>query len=344
MAWNMNCHLYHARRDARSFLHPNSVTVSFSREKLMAQALRFVFFNQRGLRAGWRLLIFLLIFGLLSSVLLVSSRLLAKHPGRVAMLTPGLIVFNDGSTFLLLLFAAWIMSRIERRPMAVYGLPLKDQPVFSRLATGYIFWGFLTLSVVLVTLRFFGAFSFGNLALHGPQIWLYGLAWFLAFLLVGFSEEYLLRGYALYTLADGIGFWPATIVLGVLFGLGHAANPGETRIGVMATVVFALFASVTLRVTGSLWLAVGAHAGWDWGQSFFYGVSDSGLTAEGHLLNPSFHGPVWLTGGSVGPEGSAVTLIVWSALMLLVYLVYHKRKQPVLVIEPGTAPPGAARL
>lgn len=304
----------------------------------MAQALRFVFFNERGLRAGWRLLIFLVIFGLLSSALLVSLRLLGEHPGAVTILTPGLIVSNDGATFLLLLLATWIMSRIERRPMGVYGLPLKAQPVFSRLVTGYIFWGFLALSVCLLALRLLGAFDFGALALHGPQIWLYGIGWFVAFLLVGFNEEYLLRGYALYTLADGIGFWPATIVLGVLFGLGHARNPGETRIGVLATVVFALFASVTLRLTGSLWLAVGAHAGWDWGQSFFYGVRDSGLTAEGHLLNSSFHGPVWLTGGSVGPEGSAVTLILWSALMLLVYLVYRKRR-PALVIKAAREEP-----
>jgi uncharacterized protein len=163
--------------------------------------------------------------------------------------------------------------------------------------------------------------------------------WLLAFLLVGFAEEYLLRGYMLYTLADGIGFWPATIVLGVLFGLGHAGNPGETRIGVLATVVFAIFASVTLRLTGSLWLAVGAHAGWDWGQSFFYGVSDSGLVAQGHFLNPSFHGPVWLTGGTVGPEGSIVTLILWSVMMLLFYFVYRKRKQQPMLIEAGTASP-----
>lgn len=305
----------------------------------MPQALRYVFFNQGGLRAGWRLTIFLLIFLFLSFVLIFPLTSSARRLAATGIVTPGLQIVADGVTFLALLLAAWIMSRIERRPMGIYGLPLKQQPVFSRLVTGYVFWGFLALSTCLLTLHFLGAFDFGRPALHGAQIWVYGLKWFVAFLLVGLAEEYLLRGYALYTLADGIGFWPATIVLGVLFGLGHAANPGETRIGVIATVLFAVFASLTLRLTGNLWLAVGAHAGWDWGQSFFYGVSDSGITAEGHLLNPSFHGPVWLTGGSVGPEGSVVTLILWSAMMLLFYLIYRKRKQPVLAIEPGTAPP-----
>lgn len=308
----------------------------------MEEALRFVFFNERGLRAGWRLAIFVVICAILSFAVLFSLRLIGKHPGAPGMLTAGLIIANDGPTFLLVLFASWIMSRIERRPVRAYGLPLQGEPVLSRLITGYVFWGFIPLSVCLFALHLLGAFDYGAMALHGGEIVSWGAKWFVAFLLVGFAEEYLLRGYMLYTLADGIGFWPATIVLGVLFGLGHAGNPGETRIGVIATVVFALFASVTLRFTGSLWLAVGAHAGWDWGQSFFYGVSDSGLIAQGHFLNPSFHGPVWLTGGSVGPEGSVVTLVLWTALMLLVYLVYRNRKQQSLVIEAGPASPPQA--
>lgn len=305
----------------------------------MAQALRFVFLNERGLRAGWRFLIFVVIFVFISFVFILPLTAAARRQGASGVLVAGPQIVGEALTLAGVLLASWIMSRIERRSMGVYGLPLKAQPVFSRLVTGYIFWGFLALTVCLITLRLLGAFDFGGLALHGPQIWSYGIKWFIAFLLVGFTEEYLLRGYALYTLADGIGFWPATIVLGVLFGLGHAGNPDETRIGVIATVVFALFASVTLRLTGSLWLAVGAHAGWDWGQSFFYGVRDSGLVAEGHLLNPSFHGPVWLTGGSVGPEGSAVTLILWTAMMLLFYLIYRKRREPVLVMEQQTAMP-----
>ena len=308
----------------------------------MEEALRFVFFNDHGFRAGWRLVIFIaILFGL---VLLISFPLqsIARKQAATGALTPGPQIFGDGLTFLVLLIACWIMSKIEKRPMGLYGLPLQGDAIFSRLATGYVFWGFVPLTVCLLVLHFFHAFNFGNFVLHGADIVKWGGAWFVGFMLVGFAEEYLLRGYALYTLADGIGFWPATIVLAVLFGLGHARNPGETRIGVVATVVFAIFASITLRVTGNLWLAVGAHAGWDWAQSFFYGVSDSGMTAQGHLLNPGFHGPVWLTGGTVGPEGSVVTLILWTAMMVIFYLVYRKRREPALVVEfGGTMPPRA---
>jgi CAAX protease family protein len=293
-----------------------------------------VFFNDLGLRAGWRLLIyFVLTSGLLFAILFpVISKVQRLAPQGA--LSP-IQAVGEALSFLLFLLAAFIMSLIERRNMGEYGLPFKGARVLRRFATGYLFWGFLPLSVCLFVLHLFHAYEFGRLALHGTDILIWGVEWAGVFALVGLSEEYLLRGYALFTLADGIGFWPAAIVLSVLFGIGHASNAGETRIGLIATVVFALFASTTLRYTGNLWLAVGAHAGWDWGQSFFYGVSDSGMRAQGHLLEPSFHGPDWLTGGSVGPEGSVVTLVLW-ALMTAAVIFIYRRSRPALVITAGT--------
>jgi uncharacterized protein len=121
-----------------------------------------------------------------------------------------------------------------------------------------------------------------------------------------------------------------------LFARVHMGNGGETRVGIIAAGIFALFAAATLWRTGSLWLAVGAHAGWDWGQSYFFGVNDSGLQVPGHLLNPHLaQGPDWLTGGSVGPEGSVVTLILWVLMTVLFLALYRKRREPVLMITEG---------
>src|SRR5438270_1450331 len=296
--------------------------------------VKFVFFNDRGLRAGWRLLIYVGIIAACNLLIRLLLSLLASKSHRPVLtdvLTPGIQIIVEAIAFLLILLATFIMSRIERRSLGEYGLPIKGQPVFRRFIVGYIFWGFLPLTVCLLIMRVFHAFSLGGFALRGREIALFGFEWAIVFLLVGLAEEYLLRGYALYTLADGIGFWPATIVMGVLFGLGHAGNPGESRIGLIGTVIFAIFASLTLRYTGNLWLAVGAHAGWNWGQSFFYGVSDSGMRAQGHLLDPSFQGPDWLTGGTVGPEGSAVTLVLWILMIVLFALLYRSRG-PALVV------------
>jgi membrane protease YdiL (CAAX protease family) len=296
-----------------------------------ASTARQIFYNDRGLRAGWRLLIYFCVLAVLLLAVATPVMYVVQRRTPRGVLSPIQSV-GEILSFLLFLLAAFIMARIERRSIGEYGLPLHQTPVLRRFFTGYFFWGFLPLSVCLFVLHIFHAYDFGHPALHGVDIIVWGAEWAGVFVLVGLSEEYLLRGYALYTLSDGIGFWPAAIVLAVLFGLGHSVNPGETRVGLIATVVFALFATITLRYTGNLWLAVGAHAGWDWGQSFFYGVSDSGLKAQGHLLEPTFSGPDWLSGGTVGPEGSVVTLILWALMTILFVMLYRRPRKPALLV------------
>jgi hypothetical protein len=301
--------------------------------------LSYIFYNDHGLRAGWRLLIYIgMIFILVWGVGLIAKRVTSGH----AMAAPSsdfvrAIVqgISELILFGVLLFLAWIMSRIEHRSVGLYGLPLQRSAI-SRFVRGYFLWGFLPLAILLSILRALHVFYFGNLSPLNWQIISWGALWFIFFLLVGLTEEYSLRGYFLYTLADGIGFWPAAIIQAVLFARAHMGNGGETRIGIIATAVFAIFAAATLWRTGNLWLAVGAHAGWDWGQSFFFGVNDSGLKATGHLLNPVLvQGPDWLTGGSVGPEGSALTLILWALMTILFLALYRKQREPVLVITEG---------
>jgi len=274
--------------------------------------LHVVFFNERGLRAGWRLLIFVgmliaaqaFVFGVL--FLIRGGR---NRPPQNAMPPPEQLLVGELVGFLVVVLITWLMSRIERRRMGVYGLPL-ERSAWSSFFVGYFFWGFLPLTLLLLAMRALGVFFLDGVALHGSDIAYFALVWGLVFLCVGLFEEYLTRGYPLYTLADGIGFWPAAILLALLFGYLHMGNGGEGRIGIIDVCIFAMFAAVTLRLTGNLWLAVGAHAGWDWGQSFFYGVNDSGAPAVGHLLNSHVKGPEWLSGGSVGPEGSLLSSLL----------------------------------
>jgi membrane protease YdiL (CAAX protease family) len=300
--------------------------------------LNFVFYNDRGLRAGWRLLIFAGLLYTMYSLLGLLTRLLGatagggtSPPADPPYLVPLLVGISDLVLFLLVLFATWIMSRIERRSMGQYGLPL-TRSAWPRFLTGYVLWGFLPLVLVLIVMRAFRLFDFGNLGLHGPAILSWALAWAVVYLMVGFFEEYVFRGYALHTLAEGVGFWPAAVILGVVFAVVHMGNGGETRIGIVGVFLFGLFAATTLRRTGNLWLAVGAHTGWDWGQSFFFGVSNSGLPASGRLLSSHFsQGPDWLTGGTAGPEGSIFALILW-AVMIVLFLNLYKPLTPASVI------------
>ncbi len=284
----------------------------------------FIFFNEHELRPGWRLAIALLLLAAISACFGFFFSLLARHLPQGFV--PSTLAVGEGLQLAGVVLVTWIMSQIERRPMGEYGLPLPNARLLLRFVRGYVFWGFLPLSLLLLALRALHAFYFGEPSLHGPQILYWAGMWGLVFLLVGLYEEYSFRGYLLYTLADGLGFWPAAVILAALFGLVHASNPGESRIGILMAASFGFFASLVLRYTGNLWLAVGAHAGWDWGQSYFYGVSDSGLQARGHLLNPHIQGPPWLNGGTVGPEGSIFCLLLMAIMSVLVVLLYRRSK------------------
>ena len=126
---------------------------------------------------------------------------------------------------------------------------------------------------------------------------------------VALTEEMLFRGYMLVELSRAISFWPAAIGLSLMFGAVHwLKGGGENFIGGCQAASIALVFALSFRMTGSLWIAIGAHFGWNFAQSFIFGVPDSALMFAHPLLHASMHGPDYLTGGSVGPEGSFLSL------------------------------------
>lgn len=150
--------------------------------------------------------------------------------------------------------------------------------------------------------------------------------WAAFVVVVGLLQKFLSSASKRLTLADGIGFWPAAIVLSCLFGAVHLSNPGEGWVGAAGVVVVGLVFALTLRRTGSLWLAVGWHASFDFGETFLFSVPNSGLVFQGHLSNSSLHGARWLTGGSVGPEGSVFSFLTMGILALAVHLLFPAKK------------------
>jgi hypothetical protein len=273
-----------------------------------------------GLRAGWRLLIYAIFVAALGfGIELLIHQFPAPARGQFS-LTYQLV--QESAQFAVLSCASLIMSWIEKRPAGAYGLPLKG--AFKGLFwQGYLF-GLCEISTVIGIIAICGGYSFGTLALHGTEIVRWGSMWAVFFLSVAFYEEFLFRGYTQFTLADGIGFWPAAAALSIAFGLVHLSNPGEAPVGIAGVMLVGLFWCFTLRRTGSLWFAVGMHASFDFGETFLYSVPDSGLLLPGHLSNAVLHGPAWLTGGAAGPEAS-----VFDFLILMVFFYVFHRLYPV---------------
>lgn len=236
--------------------------------------------------------------------------------------TPAIVALQEAIGLAIVLIAALLMARFERRSLPEYGLPARGA-FGSRFFEG-LAWGFGAECATMLVLRATGNATFTGFDQHGMAALKAGVLWAIAFLLVGLFEEFLFRGYPQFTLASGIGFWPAAVIISGLFWFGHMFNPGETWIGGLATAIVAMLFCLSLWLTGNLWFAIGMHAAWDWTETYFFGVPDSGMPAKGHLLNSTLSGSKWMTGGSVGPEGSVVTLILLLILMGLVYLRFRK--------------------
>jgi uncharacterized protein len=279
--------------------------------------VRKIFVGPSGIRAGWRLLMYVAMVAI--TALLLNFVFQGRHPNHL------------WSFFLAELFGAiavvlpaLVMSRIEKRPFGAYGLPA--QGAFGKLFWNGAVWGLVAITLLLASLRSLHGFYFGHLALHGVRIIKFAVFWGVVFLLVGFFEEYLLRGYTQFTLASGIGFWPAAALLSASFGALHLSNKGESWLGALAAGLIGFFFCLTLRRTGNLWFAVGFHMSFDWGETFLYSVPNSGTVEPGHLLNSSFQGPRWLTGGTVGPEGSVFVFILIALLWITFDRLYREVK------------------
>ena len=207
---------------------------------------------------------------------------------------------------------------------------------------GAKFWhgaalGIAEISILILSITAFRGYSFGPLLVHGPAILRWALLWALFFVLVGLFEEFAFRGYLQFTLADGIGFWPAALVLSLGFGSVHLMNQGESPVGALSVVSIALVFALALRRTGDLWLVVGWHAAFDFGETFLFSVPNSGNVFEGHLSNATLDGPVWLTGGTVGPEGSVFSFLTMVAAAVYIHKMFPPKPKIVVSKERARA-------
>ncbi len=298
---------------------------------------RRIFIGEAGLRAVWSLLLFIALFAALGLGVrwiehtLNPAALQRPVPGQE--LSPRFAIDGEAIPFLIVLFVTWIMAKIERRPNSVYGLGGRRKLPHFLAGLG---WGIVCLSLLILTLWKTGLLVIDRRLLFVAEVFRYAVIWLFGFFLVGLLEEYLTRGYLQYTLTRGLagiylwifktrhstalGFWTSAILFSILFGLGHGKNPGESPIGLLAAGLAALVFCLSLWRTGSLWWAIGYHASWDWGQSFLYGVADSGLMMQHHLLATHPVGKPLLSGGTTGPEGSIFILPILALACLIIVL------------------------
>lgn len=136
--------------------------------------------------------------------------------------------------------------------------------------------------------------------------------------------------------AAGAAFWQAAWVTSTAFGFIHTGNNGENWVGIFAAAGIGFVFCVSVRLTGTAWWAIACHGAWDWAETYFYGASDSGNVAHGHLLTTIPAGNALWSGGTDGPEGSVLALGV--VLLLLIAIVAIDGRRGRGVDAPEAAP------
>jgi uncharacterized protein len=215
------------------------------------------------------------------------------------------------SAFLLFLLAMGfsILQSIAKRRSSlreVLGLPRRPTAEREWKLGAALGWGLVVLAVLPMA-------AAGTLHI---QFWTQPRAFALLFLnlitlAVGaLAEEVAFRGYAFRRLIEGIGPVAATIVLSLLFGLGHLLNPGATWASTLVTILAGVLLSIAWLRTHGLWLGWGLHFAWNASMGVLFGLPVSGITDFSSIVQTRAFGRLWLTGGDYGPEGAAFTVIV----------------------------------
>ena len=313
--------------------------------------LQWVIWNgtERRLRTPWRLLLGTVLFVLVSIVTLLSLQLLRETAGigLLAGFGPAMrpLVLNAISGLVVLLTLVAVAWLLDRRRLSDFGLGI-DREWWVDCGFGLALGGgVMTVMVVAgiaggwVAVESVGL-SVGTL----PQ--LVGLV--AVFLLVGFYEELLVRGYLLTNFAEGFRWFDrlsppvaalcATLLSSLVFGALHATNPNATLLSTAVISAAGLMLALGYLYTGELAIPIGVHITWNVFQGLVYGLPVSGAELPVSLVETTTRGPQIVSGGAFGPEAGLLGL-AGVGLSALGILVYCRSRDGTLAIDPDITTP-----
>jgi len=276
----------------------------------------FVSPDEPRLRAGWRLLIQIIIFLLLGVIVFITASFLGFDPrgGSLAFLLEqvlNLIVYT-GSVYIA---RRWL----DRKSFESLGLKLNQQALIDVLAgigIAFVQMGFIYILMLGLNWLTFEGFAWEFDPLN--EVITGVITFFVIFIFVGWNEELLSRGYHLQTIASGINLFWGVVISSAVFGLLHLGNPNATWVSAAGIFFAGIYLAYGYIRTKQLWLPIGLHIGWNFCEGVVFGFPISGLDIYA-LTRIQVTGPEIWTGGPFGPEAG---LIVLPSLLLGVGLIY----------------------
>lgn len=283
-------------------------------------------FGTGRLRAGWRILIYLL---LLLLFYIAGQYAVSVLPSTALGWANYLVLTAAG------LMAGWaVLVRLDGSPLGALGFALTrvaGREVLLGLALGA---GLITAAALLILLS--GAAVFvrdaGTLPLYLQSL-VVALAYFW---LAAAYEEVWFRGYAFQALVEGIGPWPTVLVTSALFSLLHGGNPNVNGVAFFNIFLAGILLALAYLRTRSLWFATAVHAGWNWAMAGPLAFPVSGLTLiDTPLYDAREVGADWWTGGDFGPEaGIAGTVVILLGIGLVLKAPAFRESPQMRALRP----------
>jgi uncharacterized protein len=324
-------------------------------------------YDERRLRAFWRLVLQLLIFlpiqlilavavgAIITGLMLIGGGITPDQLGDLGQVqallaaNPLLNLLSLLSTALAMTLSVWIAGRfIDRRRFAGFGFHL-DRNWWLDFGFGLALGAVLMLIVFLVQLAAGWLVVTGTFVVREPDTgFLVALLMPLVlFLAVGFYEELFSRGYQLQNLAEGMGalgprgaIVAATVLSSAVFGVLHALNPNATVFTTFNLVIAGIFLAAGYILTGELAIPIGLHITWNFFQGNVFGFPVSGADfRSATFIAIEQRGPALWTGGAFGPEGGLLGLgVIALGLLLIVLWVRWRRGSVGLHLPLAEAP------
>ncbi len=282
--------------------------------------------SEHRLRAGWRILLQTIMLGIFLCV--ISFPVVWIGPGKSQ--TWLMLFSNLAECFAITVSIIYARRFLDKRTFASLGLKANTHAVADLLA-GFII-AFLMMAFIYLVVYGFKWMTFEGFAWQkdglSPAI-NQSLIWLVIFIIVGWQEELLSRGYQLQNLSDGFNLIWGVILSSLIFSGLHLFNPGATWTSTLGIFLAGLFLAYGYVLTRQLWLPIGLHIGWNFFEGTIFGFPVSGLNSY-TLLRIQVTGPSLWTGGEFGPEAG---LLLLPALLIGFGLVYFYTKK----IMNGTA-------
>lgn len=227
------------------------------------------------------------------------------------------VMLDEGLMIVSVFFAAWMVLKYRKLPLASLGLSLKG--CWKSLLSGALFVvGLYVVGFGLSLLL--GVVEVADVVFLPTDLLLSLLLYFL----VAVAEELTMRGLVLGRMLDGgINKFVALFISAILFSLLHIFNPNFAFVPFLNIMLAGFFLGASYLYTRNLCFPIALHWFWNWiqGPVLGYKVSGNEFNNESLLV---LHLPEenLINGGAFGFEGSLLCsflLILGTALIIRYY-------------------------